>query len=294
MSKFTIGIGVAIVALLGFLVFVKPSEDKQDTAKTQTVSTLRDAHGLVVDRKDSSKVYVATHTGLLMMQNDGELQRVGTAQDDYMGFSAHPTDQNTFYASGHPSRGGNLGFQKSTDGGKTWQKISDGVNGPVDFHAMAVSQVDPTIVYGHHGGQLQRSNDEGKTWELVGTNLGSVTALATSATTRDEVLAGTAAGVYVSQDRGKTWTKQGTMNDPIMAVSINPINDQEVIVSTHTQGIMLSVDGGNNWSKLEGYSGSMVTHLAYDPQNTATMYLINQDLEIHKTNDGGKSWQKIR
>lgn len=294
MNKFTLGIVAAVVLLLGFLLLSNPSEDKQDADKAQTVSRLQDAHGLAVDRKDSSKVYIATHTGLLVMNNDGELQQVGNARDDYMGFSAHPTDPNTFYSSGHPSRGGNIGFQKSTDGGKTWQKIANGVNGPVDFHAMTVSQADPSLIYGVYRGQLQRSRDEGKNWELVNTNVSNIITLATNTKAKDVVYASTTDGLYVSQNQGNTWSKLGTINSAVTTFAVNPTNDQEIVAYEQNQGLIRSADAGNSWDKLDSYGGSMAMHLAYDIQKPTTMYLINQDLEIHKTTDGGQTWTKVR
>lgn len=294
MSKFTIGIGVAVVTVLGFLVFAKPSNDNQPSNKTEVVSALRDTHGLAVDRKDPSKVYVATHTGLLVMQNDSDLKQIGNTRDDYMGFSAHPTDPNIFYTSGHPSRGGNLGFQKSTDGGKTWQKIANGVNGPVDFHAMTVSQADSSLIYGVYRGQLQRSGDEGKNWELVNTNLASIITLVTNTKARDVVYAGTTDGLYVSQNQGNTWSKLGTLNGAVTTIAVNPSNDQEIVAYEQNQGLMRSANAGTSWDRLNGYTDSMVMHLTYDAQKPATMYLINQDLEIYKTTDGGQTWTKVR
>lgn len=228
------------------------------------------------------------------MNSDGELQQIGNARDDYMGFSAHPTDPNTFYTSGHPGRGGNLGFHKSTDGGQTWQKIANGVNGPVDFHAMTVSQADPSIIYGHHGGQLQRSNDEGKNWEIVNSDLGNVITLATNTKDRDTIYAGTTDGLYISRNQGQDWSKVGDINGAVTTVAINPTDKQEITAFVQNQGLVQSTDEGATWHKLDSYASGMAMHLAYDPQNTATMYLINQALEIHKTKDGGKSWQKVR
>ena len=295
MSRKAITITVVVaVLLIGVWALSNKSSNQTGTPKTETVSQLQDAHGLAVDRKDSSKVYIATHTGLLVMQNDGELQRVSEDQDDYMGFSAHPTDANVFYTSGHPHTGGNIGFQKSTDGGKTWQKVSDGANGPVDFHSMAVGQADPNLIYGVYRGQLQRSSDEGKSWEVVNTNIGNLITLTTNTTTKDAVFAGTTNGLYISQDRGQNWSKLGTISDAVVSLAINPTNDKEMVAYTQKQGLQRSTDGGNTWGKLDGYTGGMVMHLAYDAQNPATSYLINQNLEVHKTTDSGATWKKIR
>lgn len=292
--RFVISIGLVIVVFIGLWLALRSLDNPSSSNTPTPVTSLRDAHGLAVDRTDSSKVYIATHTGLLVMQNDKDLFTVGTTKDDYMGFSAHPNDANTFYASGHPSSGGNIGFQKSTDGGKTWEKVSNGANGPVDFHAMTVSQVDFNIVYGVYRGQLQRSNDEGKSWEIINTNLSNIITLTTSATNKDVVFAGTTDGLYTSQNQGQTWTKQDAINGAVTTIAVNPRDGQEMVAYEQNQGLMRSTDGGGAWNKLNGYEGGMIMHLAYDPQNPQTMYLINQSLEIYKATDKGQSWSKVR
>ena len=291
MKKIVIGISVVVTLLVAFLLFSAPSEDNSN--KPEMVNSLQDAHGLAVDRKNSSKVYIATHTGLLVMNNDGEFQRAGTALDDYMGFSAHPSDPNTFYSSGHPSRGGNIGFQKSTDGGRTWQKVSNGVAGPVDFHAMTVSQADQNTIYGWYRGQLQRSSDEGKNWQVAPSNIANVIVLATSPTANNTVYAGTVNGLQLSHNQGNTWSGLN-LGGVVTALAVDPTSEQELVAYSDGQGLVLSKDSGSTWKKLSSYSGGMVMHLAYDVQNPTNMYLINQNLEIHKTTDGGETWKKVR
>ena len=294
MKKIAIGI-VAVIILVFVILAASSSDQETPTNKSSNSITLQDAHGLAVDRKDSSKVYIATHTGLLSMTKDADLQRVSDAQDDYMGFSAHPTDATIFYSSGHPSGGGNIGFQKSTDGGKTWQKVANGVGGPVDFHTMTASQADPNTIYGVYRGQLQRSSDEGKNWELVNaSDIGNIITLTTDAANKDTVYAGTTSGLYVSQDKGSTWTKVGNLDGAVTAVSLSPKDSKTVVVYADGQGLMRSSDGGTTWTSLKSYTGNMVMQLAVDTQNPATLYLINQSLEIHKTTDGGDTWKKVR
>lgn len=295
MKKIILGFGILSIILLGaWLVSSLPTKGPP-TDKAETGIVLRDAHGLAVDREDSSKVYIATHTGLLVMNNDGELQRVGTAKDDYMGFSAHPTDANIFYASGHPGRGGNLGVQESTDGGKTWKKLADGVNGPVDFHTMAVGQNDPNLMYGVFRGQLQRSSDGGKTWKETSTDIGNIIVLTTDTRSKDVVYAGTTGGLYISQDQGQSWSKlDATGEEAVTAIAVNPATAQEIVAYMPGPGLLRSADGGSTWSNQTGYSGGVVMHLAYDVQNPETIYLVNQGLEIHKTTDSGQVWTKVR
>ena len=82
-------------------------------AATTTVSALAKEthfHGIAVDPADSSRVYLATHNGLYVVAPDGSADAISDAADDFMGFTAHPTDPATLFASGHPASGGNTGF----------------------------------------------------------------------------------------------------------------------------------------------------------------------------------------
>src|SRR3546814_16276326 len=82
-----------------------------------------------------------------------------------MGITPHPSDPDVFYASGHPAGGGNLGFIASEDGGQTWEQVAEGANEPVDFHAMAVSAADPSVIYVLHL-DVPVSHHSSKTWEV--------------------------------------------------------------------------------------------------------------------------------
>ena len=289
---------VSVVAVLGVGILVLSQSGsntghQRNAGKAAEAITLQDAHGLAVDRADESRVYIATHSGLIVLRNDATLERVGHAQDDYMGFTVHPSDPNTFYASGHPRAGGNLGFQKSTDGGTSWQKVSDGNNGPVDFHTMTVSQADPSLLYGWHGGQLQRTTDEGKTWKTLGAGLKKVISLTTGPADRDTVYAATADGLQFSTDRGATW-KQSGLSGTVTSLSVSPAAPQELTAFSLTDGLTRSSDRGTTWTKLSSYgSEAPVMHLAGDPQNAGTIYLINQELQIFKTTDNAASWKKV-
>ena len=208
MTKYIkIGIPAIILIIIGALLLNKV--DKQDTSNSNELikeTSITHGHGLAVDIADPSKLYIATHHGLLLLKDDKELYRIGKSQDDYMGFSVHPNDSKIFYSSGHPATGGNIGVQKSEDGGFNWNKISTGSNGPVDFHAMAISLVNPDLMYGWYQGALQRSTNGGKDWDVINNNL---LTLYLAADTQNENIVYAATpdgkGILVSKDMGSSW-----------------------------------------------------------------------------------------
>jgi photosystem II stability/assembly factor-like uncharacterized protein len=253
-------------------------------------------HGLAVDVFDSNKVYIATHHGLLVLINDKDLYRVGKSKDDYMGFSPHPADSNIFFSSGHPEKGGNIGFQQSSDGAVTWKKVADGVGGPVDFHAMAVSPANPNIVYGWYGGNLQKSTNQGKTWQIVGATDFVVVRLAADPKDDQKLYASSPQGLFVSINQGKTWQPISEFAGSFVAtIAIDPANNQTLLSFSEKRKLAKSSDGGNRWESIaENFAGGTVLYIAFNPQNPAIVYALTEKNLLFKSLDRGNKWNKIR
>lgn len=288
-----IGLAVIIMTFFGIVIIKKSNTEPQYLTP---ISSFQDAHGMAVDVEDPSKLYIATHHGLLMTKDDKNLYRVGSGRDDYMGFSTHPTDPSTFFTSGHPTTGGNIGFQKSTDGGRTWQHVSDGINGPVDFHSMAVSQVNPEVVYGTYQGEIQKSLNGGKDWQVIDDSPANIISLTTDTQEADTVYASTTAGMYVSRDQGTTWSTLKGIDGAVMAVAIHPSDNQELLAYVQNQGLQKSIDGGASWTSagLELADTTPIMYIAFAKTQPSIRYVLLQDLSIYKTTDSGQTWQKMR
>ena len=166
------------------------------------VDGFTDVHGLAVNPENPDEVYVATHSGLIRGKGGSEWALVGEYRADFMGFTMHPTTGDTFWASGHPPRGGNIGVIKSTDGGFTWTLIA--LPG-VDFHAMTISTANPDVLWGSYGGELYRSQDGGHNWDIVTSSPPPLRSLTGDPQDSDIVYASTGADIQRSRDGGKTW-----------------------------------------------------------------------------------------
>jgi hypothetical protein len=298
--KKVIVIILVLVAVIGFFILLQQgknnsiNKDNTESAKElYPVDEITHGHGLAVDVSDPSKLYIATHHGLLVLKNEKDLFRVGIAQDDYMGFTPHPTDANVIFSSGHPNTGGNIGFQKSEDGGFTWKKVSDGIQGPVDFHAMTISPANPKLVYGWYRGMLQRSADEGKTWEVATTTNYPIINLAADPKEENVVYAATPQGLMASMNKGKDWA---TLFDGIVSVvAIHPQDSQKLISYSEKQQLAKSSDGGQTWEKISAdFGGETPLYISFNKQQPETLYLLTEKNSIYKSIDDGKSWSKIR
>lgn len=292
MKKFLIFVALMVIVGLGVMALNRPEENG-----LYPENTIAHGHGLAVDAVDSNKLYIATHYGLFVLMNEKDLYRVGESRDDYMGFSPHPTSPQIFFSSGHPSRGGNIGVQKSEDGGVTWKKISNGVNGPVDFHAMAISPVNPNILYGWHDNALQRSLDGGQTWEIISASVPQIFQLVADAQNENTVFATTLQGLMRSKDKGTAWENisQDLKDGVVVTVAVHPQDLKKLLSFSQKLGLARSNDGGITWQKInEGFWGDLLLYMAFDKNKPESVYGLTKNNFLYHSINGGNTWVKIR
>lgn len=296
-KKYWLG-GICAVVILAALFWFGDKKADTGTENTLTAATRFDhAHGMALDPVDSSKLYIATHDGLYVLQSDSNLFLIGNSRDDFMGFTAHPVDSNTFFSSGHSAWGGNIGFQKSNDGGVTWEKVSGGLNGPVDFHAMTVSAANPNIVYGFFRGKLQRSMDGGLTWEYT-KEVTMPISLSTHPTNENIVYAATQNGVQMSENKGDQWRSMSAELEggAVSAFVVHPTDEKFALVfSERLGGLAKSTDSGTTWQRIsEGFGGDTLLYLSFSKVDPMIVYALTNSNAIYKSTDKGETWSKIR
>lgn len=253
-------------------------------------------HGIAVDARDTSRIYLATHHGLYVVGQDGMATQLSSTRDDFMGFTAHPSDPLVLYASGHPASGGNLGFIVSTDGGRSWTKLASGVGGPVDFHQMDVSKADPKVIYGVYG-DVQRSADGGKTWSKIGPAPEGLIGLAASSKDANTLFAATQRGLFKSTDAGKTWQIAHIIARPATMVYATRTGD--VYAYMVGSGLLRAKDESPNWEIVSpGPGADVILHFAADPKDGKRLYAVTYNPQsgaqsVVTSGDGGASWTKL-
>jgi len=253
----------------------------------------------------------------------------------------HPADPDICYvaASGHPwGYTGDRGLFKTTDGGKTWQKLAGGL--PSDSKTGAVDMVmdpsNPDVLYvtfwqrlrqpwrfdsGGPNGGIFKTTDGGKTWTKLtkGLPTGDVGRIGIAiARSNPKVLEacvehgfqpprmiGTApnqkenpdykdmtklgTGIYRSEDGGATWMFiNRTNNRPFYYshVYINPLDDK--LVYFLTTNLQYSEDGGKTFRTIGGLHPDFHT-MWLDPTNKNRFY-VGQDGGASLTYDHGRTW----
>jgi photosystem II stability/assembly factor-like uncharacterized protein len=178
------------------------------------------------------------------------------------------------------------GVWRTTDGGQSWQNISDDYFGG-SIGAVAVSDWDPNVIYVGGGEKTVRGN----------------------------VSHGD--GVWKSVDAGKTWTHMGLSDSRrIPRIRIHPRNPDLVYAAvlghlhgpSEERGVYRSRDGGVTWENILFVNdGAGAFDLVMDPGNPRILYATTwkvfrtpYSLEsggegsgLWKSTDGGDSWTQL-
>ena len=227
-----------------------PSVDNSQSMDPRIIDW-RHVHGLGLDPADNSILYIATHGDFYQSISGGPPVKVDKVRADYMAFNAPLVPGVPLYASGHPSTGGNTGLIKSNDGGITWEHVSNVLEPPVDFHAMAISKQNPEMIIGFDSGArgLFKTIDAGKTWETL-EYPEYISALTISPNDSEIIFAGTGKGIFKSDNGGKTWIQLDAYKD--LAVFALAFDDNEkLFASVKTFGLAQSDDLGESWEELD-------------------------------------------
>ncbi len=148
------------------------------------------------------------------------------------------------------------GIHKSTDGGKTWKKLTSGLpKGHVGGIGIDISPVSPNIVYaiieaeGKKGGFF-RTTDTGKTWKKMSDHVSSgqyYNEIFCDPTDADKVYSVETISKYTN-DGGKTWKSLSNNKRHVddHALWLNPKNPNHFIIGGDG-GVYESYDSGKNY-----------------------------------------------
>jgi photosystem II stability/assembly factor-like uncharacterized protein len=179
------------------------------------------------------------------------------------------------------------GVWKTTDGGQTWQPVTDGQLKSSSVGAVAVCQANPDVVYVGMGETQLRGN----------------------------IMQGD--GVYKSQDAGKTWRHVGLgATQAIARIRVHPTDCNTAWVAAfgvHSapsadRGVFKTTNGGETWRKVlfrDERTGAV--DLSVDPNNPAVIYAALWEAwrkswgmssggpgsGLFKSTDYGETWREI-
>jgi photosystem II stability/assembly factor-like uncharacterized protein len=280
------------------------SIDGGKTFKHMGLGTSKHIARIVVDPIDHDVVYVAALGSLwgrggergVFKTTDGGLTWTRVLfVDDETGATElvmDPSNNKVIYAATYQRRRATWGFNgggpgsamwKSSDAGRTWTKLTNGVpTGHLGRIGMDVYRANPNIVYARieHAKEsgTYRSDDAGQTWrKMSNTNprpmYFSQIRIDPKSDARIYVLG---VQLHISDDGGKTFIENGTMHSDHHAMWINPKNPNHII-DGNDGGVGISYDRGKNWEGLYNMDLGQFYHVTYDMETPYNVYGGLQD-----------------
>lgn len=103
-----------------------------------------------------------------------------------------------------------------------------------------------------------------------------------------ELLIGTAQGIFVADAHGHTKPASGAEGRSVRHLS--RVNGH-VLAGTNG-GVVRSTDGGFTWAP-SGIDGAFVWDITAAPDDPHTLYAVTEPAALHRSRDGGRSWEEI-
>lgn len=278
-----------------------------DAGRTWTHLGLRDGQqipALVVDPRDPDRLFAAvlghpygpnSERGVFRSTDGGRTWSKVLFQDDDTGaydVDLDPQDPQVVYASLWKQRQGPWeydntyggaagGLYKSTDGGDTWRRLTQGLPDHIVQLNLAIAPSDPRRLYAVLSTTLEspyesgeglgffRSDDAGASWSRVTNDArpvmliggGDLPMIGVDPKNPDIVYS-TSIVMVRSTDGGKTWesVRGAPGGDDYQNIWINP-HDPDIIFLASDQGAVISVNGGASWSSWYNQPTAQLYHV---------------------------------
>ena len=288
------------------------STDGGKTWSTPMLPKTQHIGRIVIDPRDPDIVYVAAMGPLwapggdrgLFKTIDGGKTWTNTksisAQTGFTELVMDPANPDVLYAASLQRERREYGFLpggpesaiwKTTDGAKTWTKLTNGLpTGDIGRIGLTVCRSRPGTVYASVHAKaaangLYRSDDAGSSWKLVNTSNGTAwyySQVRCDPTDAEHVYR-LNANSQESYDGGKTWVgfaAGGGVHGDAHALWINP-EDREHIVLGNDGGVDISNDRGRTWHNVENIVGAQFYAIAVD--NAKPFYNVYGGLQDNQT-----------
>ncbi len=272
-----------------------------NAGKTWTHLGLRDSlqiPALAIDPRDASHLFAAVlghpyganaERGVFASTDGGANWQKILYVDENTGASdiaMDPSNPDVLYASlwearqapwefGNDYAGTHGGIFKSTDGGKTWHKLTQGLPDVAQAYvAIAPSnsrRLYASVAAGRELG-IYRSDDAGENWRRATTNprpsvrIGGGDLAVPRVDPKDpDTLYTTSTVTWRTSDGGQSWTgiKGAPGGDDYQNIWINP-NNPDIILLVGDQGALVSVNRGRTWSSWYNQPTAQLYHAIAD------------------------------
>lgn len=257
-------------------------------------------HGLAQSTKDPNFMVAGAVGKVFFSYNRGvDWKRV---TDDKISFSdlivdsavIDPSNTNIVYV------GTTWRAYKSTDGGKTWNVTVKGMIDDSDIFTLDIDPDNANHIIASACSGIYESFNGGDLWAKIPgipSTSRRTKSLLRNPAKNGAIYAGTTEGFWLSADNGKTWALTTQRELEINSIAVHPSEPNKIYIATNNYGIMVSNDGGRNFSIFNGnLTSRFMRQIVPDTENPNRFYATTNNTAtgggfIFISEDGGLSWR---
>lgn len=181
---------------------------------------------------------------------------------------------------------------RSDDAGKTWSGVFEGMVLDSEVFTLTPVAGKPGEIWASTCGWVYVTHDRGGKWERFKEGFEERRTTGFAVLPNGRLLAGTVAGLHISDDAGKTFRRVGDPGISILTIAYSPAKPNRIVIATEGAGVWTSDDGG---STLRPGSGGMINTRvgAFAVAGKELMVAVNHAgpfSGVYSSHDAGRSF----
>ena len=251
---------------------------------------------IAISKSNSNVMFTGTTTGgIYKSTNAGDSWTyVGFRGKQITSIAIDCIDPDLVYLSWRSSSTGNSAACKSTDGGATWSEIMS------PARVVQTSSLISDFVFVGNNDGLYKSIDAATNLRLIDYEfrLNNLEEICSDPVDSNIFYLGTVYAVYKSIDKGETWSQLRYLNEDSPSaeytndITVSSLNNNIVLVATSLNGLLISYDGGVNWTQYDRLGGQ--SHgVICDMNDENTLYIASLG-GFYKSTDKGVTFTEIK
>lgn len=253
-------------------------------------------HSMTQSTLDPNIITVGTTRGVWVSKNSGEKwEKIesATMPVNVDSLAIDPRTTGTMYA------GTWWRAYKTTDSGKNWRLIKDGMIDDSDVFAVTIDPRNADHIVASACSGIYESFNAGEKW-------GKIQGIPSqSRRTRDimqhptiagTIFAATTEGFWMSSNGGKAWSLTTRRDLEINSIAVHPLEPNRVFIGTNNYGVMVSIDGGRSFVPTnDNFSSRFAYSLIADNKTADRLYATTQNTAtgggfFFISSDRGRTW----
>jgi photosystem II stability/assembly factor-like uncharacterized protein len=257
-------------------------------------------HAMTQSPVDPKVLLAGTINGVWMSKNSGEdWEKISSASMpvNIDSLAMDPRNMSTMYA------GTWWRAYKTTDAGKNWRLIKNGMIDDSDVFAITVNPRNPEHVIASACSGIYESMNGGEKWSKIQgipSQSRRTRDIVQHPTNPATVYAGTTEGFWMSTNGGKAWSMTTQRNLEVNSIAVHPDEPNRVFIGTNNYGVMVSNDGGRNFVQTnDGFTSRFTYSVTPDIHQPSRLYAATHNTAtgggfFFVSSDSGRTWQQAR